>query len=164
MPDGLAHATVQVERQLRPSWFGKWIGAPAFPGPRFRPVDAPAQEVRIDKWLWAARVYKTRALALAACRAGHVRLGDQVVKPGRPVRVGEQFVVRTAGPTRTVRVLAIVGRRVGPKLVPTVLEELTPPEEFERARLSAAQQILTRPKGAGRPTKRDRRKLDDWLP
>ncbi|HEX9785342.1 MAG TPA: RNA-binding S4 domain-containing protein [Opitutaceae bacterium] len=121
-------------------------------------------EVRIDKWLWAARVFKTRALALEACKAGHVKVNDQPVKPGRPVRVGELIVARTAGPTRTVRVVGVSDRRVGPKLVGTLMEDLTPKEEWERARLSIAQQVLTRPKGAGRPTKRDRRLIDILLP
>ena len=121
-------------------------------------------DVRIDKWLWAARVFKTRAQALAACRAGHVKLAGQPVKPGRPVRLGEHYVVTTAGPTRTIRVVGIVDRRIGPKLVPTLLEELTPPEELERARRSAVEQVLARPRGSGRPTKRDRRRLEQFLP
>jgi ribosome-associated heat shock protein Hsp15 len=126
-------------------------------------MEEPA-DVRIDKCLWAARVFKTRALALAACRGGHVKLDGHDVKPGRPVRVGDEYVVRTPGLTRTVRVVGVSDRRVGPKLVATLLEDRTPPEEIERARLSLAQQILTRPKGSGRPTKRERRQLDEWLP
>jgi ribosome-associated heat shock protein Hsp15 len=122
------------------------------------------EDVRIDKWLWAARVFKTRGLALEACKAGHVKIDEQSVKPGRPVRLGDILVARTAGPVRTLRVVGISDRRVGPKLVGTLLEDLTPPEELERVRMSLAQQILTRPKGAGRPTKRDRRLLDDLVP
>jgi ribosome-associated heat shock protein Hsp15 len=120
-------------------------------------------EVRIDKWLWAARVFRTRALALAACRAGHVKLDGHDVKPGRSVHVGEEYVVTTPGGIRTVRVAGLGERRVGPKLVATLLEDRTPPEERARARQSVAQQILLRPKGAGRPTKRDRRALERWL-
>jgi ribosome-associated heat shock protein Hsp15 len=126
-------------------------------------VETPG-DVRIDKWLWAARVFKTRGLALEACRAGHVRIGEQAVKPGRAVRVGETIVVRTAGPVRTLRVVGVSERRAGPKLVGTLCGDLTPPEELERVRLSAAAQVLTRPKGAGRPTKRDRRRLGRFLP
>ncbi|MGH8020131.1 MAG: RNA-binding S4 domain-containing protein [Opitutaceae bacterium] len=125
---------------------------------------AETGEVRIDKWLWAARIFKTRALALEACKAGHVKINDQPVKPGRPVRLGETIVARTTGPTRTVRVVGIADRRVGPKLAGTLLDDLTPQEEWDRARLSLAQQVLTRPKGSGRPTKRDRRLLDDLTP
>jgi ribosome-associated heat shock protein Hsp15 len=127
-------------------------------------VPPETTDVRIDKWLWAARVFKTRALALEACRAGHVRLCDHTVKPGRPVHVGEIFVVRTSGPVRTLRVVGISDRRVGPKLLATLIEDLTPPEELERARLSVVQQIFAREKGTGRPTKRDRRAIDRWLP
>jgi ribosome-associated heat shock protein Hsp15 len=126
-------------------------------------LDAPA-EIRIDKWLWAARVFKTRSLALAACRAGHVRIGAQTVKPARPVHIGEELIVRTEGPTRTLRVVGIADRRVGAKLVGTLFADLTPPEELERVRLSAVDQVLARVKGSGRPTKRERRKLDRWLP
>jgi len=118
----------------------------------------------MDKWLWAARIYKTRALALEACRAGHVKIHGETVKPGRPVRVGDVIEARTPGPKRTVRVLKLIDRRVGAKLVPEVLEELTPPEELERPRLTVVEQVLMRPKGSGRPTKRDRRLIDKLLP
>jgi ribosome-associated heat shock protein Hsp15 len=124
----------------------------------------PSADVRIDKWLWAARVFKTRSHALAACRAGHVKLEGHAVKPGRPVRVGEEYVVTTAGPTRTVRVVGISDRRVGPKLVGTLLDDRTPPEEFERARRTVVEQVLSRPKGTGRPTKRERRQIERFLP
>ncbi|BET68197.1 RNA-binding S4 domain-containing protein [Opitutales bacterium ASA1] len=125
---------------------------------------AEASDVRIDKWLWAARVFKTRGLALEACKAGHVKILDQPVKPARPVHVGEILIVRTAAAhTRTLRVVGVSDKRVGPKLVPTLLDDLTPPEELERIRLSFAQQVLARPKGSGRPTKRDRRQLDDLV-
>lgn len=126
-------------------------------------MEAP-EDVRIDKWLWAARVFKTRALALAACRAGHVKLLGHAVKPGRPVRVGEEYVVTTEGPIRTLRVVGITARRVGARLVPTLLTDLTPPEELERVRRSEVEQVMARPKGAGRPTKRDRRLMEKFLP
>lgn len=120
--------------------------------------------VRIDKWLWAARLYRTRSLALEACRAGHVKTEGSPVKPGKPVRQGEIIEAQTAGPLRTVRVLKVIEKRVGAKLVPEVLEELTPREEFERARKTVVEQVLSRPKGTGRPTKRDRRLIDKLLP
>jgi ribosome-associated heat shock protein Hsp15 len=121
-------------------------------------------EVRIDKWLWAARVFKTRALATEACRAGHVKLDGHAVKPARPVHMGEVFVVHTVALTRTVRVAGLSEKRVGAKVVASLLEDLTPPEEFERVRRSITEQVLARPRGAGRPTKRDRRRLDEWMP
>lgn len=126
-------------------------------------LESPA-DVRIDKWLWAARVFKTRSHALAACRAGHVKLGGHAVKPGRVVRVGDEYVVTTAGPTRTLRVVGISDRRVGAKLVTTLLEDLTPPEELERGRRSLVDQVLLRSKGSGRPTKRERRQIERFLP
>lgn len=118
----------------------------------------------MDKWLWAARVFKSRNLALEACRGGHVRIGGNAVKAARPVHVGETIVVRTPGLTRTLRVLSLTDRRVGAKLVATLFEDLTPPEEILQARASFAQQVLTRPRGAGRPTKRERRLIEKFLP
>lgn len=125
---------------------------------------ADETDVRIDKWLWAARVFKTRVLATEACRAGHVKLDGVPVKPGRTVHAGETYVVHTPALTRTLRVTGLAERRVGAKAVATLLEDLTPPEERERMRRSAAEQVLARPKGAGRPTKRERRQIDRWLP
>jgi ribosome-associated heat shock protein Hsp15 len=127
------------------------------------PETAVSGEVRIDKWLWAARVFKARPVALEACRAGHVKIMGVAVKPGRPVRVGETIVVRAVnGVHRTLIVRGVSNRRVGPKLVGTMFEELTPPEELARAERSLVAQVLSRPKGAGRPTKRERRELDRW--
>lgn len=124
---------------------------------------ADEADVRIDKWLWAARVFKTRALATEACRAGHVKLEGAPVKPGRSVHVGETYVVHTAALTRTVRVAGLAEHRVAAKVVASLLEDLTPPEELERVRRSALEQVLARPKGTGRPTKRDRRELERWM-
>jgi ribosome-associated heat shock protein Hsp15 len=125
----------------------------------------PAGDIRIDKWLWAARVFKTRMLALEACHAGHVKIGDHAVKPARPVRVGETITARApSGVMRTLRVVGVSDRRVGPKLVGTFFEDLTPPEEIARVQRSVVEQVLARPKGAGRPTKRERRQIDRWMP
>lgn len=122
----------------------------------------PAAALRVDKWLWAARVFRTRSEATAACAGGHVTIGGVPVKPAREVRAGDCLVVRTLVLTRTVRVVSVSERRVGPRLVPTVLDDLTPPEERERARQTLAQRILGRPPGAGRPTKRDRRQIEEF--
>lgn len=119
--------------------------------------------MRIDKWLWASRVFKTRALATEACRAGHVKLDGVPVKPARAAHPGEIYVVHTAALTRTVKVAGISDRRVGARAVLTLLEDLTPPEEIERMRRSAVEQVLARPKGTGRPTKRERRQMDQWM-
>ena len=124
---------------------------------------APAAAGRLDKWLWATRVFKTRGLATDACRAGSVTVNEQPAKPARDVRAGETVVVRQGLVTRTLRVLAIPRSRVGAKAVPGFCTELTPPEEFAKARTQPIQQVLAREKGSGRPTKRDRRLLDRLL-
>ena len=119
-------------------------------------------QVRIDKWLWAARLYKTRAQATEACRGGHVRIGGAPVKPSREVRGGEVIAVRLADITRTMKVLAPVEKRVGPKLVPDIAEDLTPAEEYLR-QMEVRRDAAAAPKrsrGSGRPTKKERRQLD----
>jgi ribosome-associated heat shock protein Hsp15 len=118
---------------------------------------------RLDKWLWAVRVFKSRALATDACRAGSVRIRDEPVKPAREVHPGEIVTVRQGLVTRTLRVIAAPPSRVGAKLVAEFCTDLTPPEEFEKARAHRVQQFLAREKGSGRPTKRDRRQLDRFF-
>jgi ribosome-associated heat shock protein Hsp15 len=117
---------------------------------------------RLDKWLWAVRLFRTRSLATDACRAGSVAINDQPVKPARDVRAGEVITVRQGIVTRTVRVLGLPRSRVGAKLVVDFCADLTPPEELEKARDPAlrVQNLLAREQGSGRPTKRDRRLLD----
>lgn len=124
----------------------------------------PAVDVRIDKWLWATRVFKTRSQACAACRAGHVKVAGQPVKPAHNVKAGE-IISAVVGPiTRTVKVLGLLEQRVAGKVVPEYLEDLTPPEEYQKRREPAQQPLLFRPKGAGRPTKKERRQLGPFLP
>jgi ribosome-associated heat shock protein Hsp15 len=120
----------------------------------------PASAARLDKWLWAVRLFKSRALATDACRAGSVRIRDEAVKPAREVHPGEVVAVRQGLVVRTLRVVAVPRSRVGPKLVADYCEDLTPPEELAKAREQRVQQVLAREKGSGRPTKRDRRLLD----
>ena len=121
----------------------------------------PTASVRIDKWLWAVRLYKTRTIAAEACNGGKVRIQDQPIKPSRLVRVGEIVIAVTGEITRTVKVTGLVDKRVGAKLVSNYLEDLTPQSEYEKPRDPNFAPFVFRPKGAGRPTKRDRRKLDD---
>jgi ribosome-associated heat shock protein Hsp15 len=123
-------------------------------------MNAPPAEIRLDKWLWAARVYKTRSLASAACEAGHVKLDGQRVKPSRSVHPGDIFAARVGEITRTVKVLALLAQRVGPKVVSQYLEDLTPAEEYSRPRRPGLEPLFHRPKGSGRPTKRDRRRFE----
>lgn len=122
------------------------------------PVATP---VRMDKWLWAVRLYKTRSLASQACNNGRIRIDGHPVKPSRSVRSGEIIQSAASGLTRTVRVLQPIERRVGASVVAQYLEDLTPKAEYERAREAARAGFIPRPKGAGRPTKRERRQMED---
>jgi ribosome-associated heat shock protein Hsp15 len=116
---------------------------------------------RIDKWLWAVRLFRSRSAAIAACHAGQVKIAGARVKPAREIRPGDTLAVLAGGVQRTVRVRAAIEQRVGAAVVPECLEELTPLAEFERARM-AHQQQATAPfhDGGGRPTKKQRRELD----
>ena len=132
------------------------------PNLRVCPPEADSA-ARLDKWLWAVRIFKSRSLATDACRAGSVGVNAQPAKPSREVRAGETVTVRQGLVLRTLGVLAVPRGRVGAKLVPTYCADRTPPEEFEKLRAYRVQQLLAREKGSGRPTKRDRRLLDRFL-
>lgn len=116
--------------------------------------------MRIDKWLWAVRLFKTRTTAADACRGGKIRIDDQPVKASREVRVGEVIHARANETNRVVEVLGFPPNRLGPKLVPEFLKDLTPAEEYLRVLQVRTAPIALRDKGAGRPTKRERRDLD----
>lgn len=124
---------------------------------------APESGMRLDKWLWCVRVYKTRREAIEACRSGRVSIQGGVVKPSRSVRIGDRVEARTAAFDRTLRVVGLTDKRVGPGLVPEFLEDLTPKEEYERGRKTAVERVLGRRPGSGRPTKRERRDVDRFL-
>lgn len=115
---------------------------------------------RLDKWLWAVRLFPTRALATAAIHAGSVEVNARPAKPAREVRAGETVTVRQGLILRTLRVVAVSPSRVGAKLVPQYCTDLTPASEFEKVREQRMQQVLAREKGSGRPTKRERREVD----
>jgi ribosome-associated heat shock protein Hsp15 len=121
------------------------------------------QSVRLDKWLWAVRLYKSRSLAATACAAGHVKIAGASVKSARNVRPGEVLTVQTDPVRRTVKVLAALDQRVGAGLVGQYLEDLTPPAEYERARQDRLAALTLYPKGWGRPTKKNRRVLARFL-
>lgn len=121
------------------------------------------KKVRLDRWLWATRVYKTRALAVEACRGGKVRIEGEKAKPSHRVKIGETIVAQTEAMKMTVVVKALLDKRVGAKRVEEFLEDLTPPEERELKRVSMAQVILKRERGTGRPTKKDRRKMEAFM-
>jgi ribosome-associated heat shock protein Hsp15 len=116
--------------------------------------------MRLDQWLWAVRLYKTRSWAADAVKAGHVTVNGQSAKPAREVRAGEVIIAKTTGLTRTVKVVAVPPSRVGAKLVAQYLEDQTPAEEYERQKEVARQPVFMRPSGTGRPTKKDRRKME----
>ena len=124
------------------------------------PLMHSLESVRIDKWLWAVRLFKSRSLATEACNAGHVKIGGNSVKPARPVRVGEEITMLDERVNRTVRVTALLERRVGAKLVGRFLEDRTPPEEYARAREAAMQTRVHFPNGFGRPTRKQRRQWE----
>lgn len=105
-------------------------------------------------------MFKTRALATDACRAGSVEIAGQPAKPARDVHVDEVITVRVGVVTRTLRVVGVPPSRVGARALAAYCVELTPPEEFEKARTQRVQHLLARERGGGRPTKRDRRVLD----
>lgn len=117
-------------------------------------------KVRIDRWLWAVRVFKTRGDAAEACKGGKVEIGGENVKPSRTVRVGEKIDVMKDGVLREFRVVGLLLKRVGAKIVANYVEDLTPPERLEIRRETVAQVILRREAGAGRPTKRERRDIE----
>ena len=117
--------------------------------------------MRLDLWLWAVRVFKTRALAAGAIKAGQVKVNGQQAKPAREVHPGETVIARVGPVTRTVRALGAPASRVGAKLVPQFAEDLTPPEEYAKRSDPNFIPPLLRPKGAGRPTKRERREIDE---
>lgn len=120
--------------------------------------------VRADLWLWAVRLYKTRNLAAGACRKGQVRVQGQAVKPSRNLRVGDELHVERGYLTAHYRVLALLEHRLGAKLVPSYLEDLTTDEERERAKQLAEQNrpLPGATPGKGRPTKKDRRQFEEW--
>jgi ribosome-associated heat shock protein Hsp15 len=118
------------------------------------------QAARIDRWLWAVRLFKTRSLAAKACLTGQVKMAGQGVKPSRNVRVGDVVEARTGYVNRTVKVRALLEKRVGPKVAPDYVEDLTPLEEFARARDEAMKNKPLYPPGFGRPTKKQRRQWE----
>ena len=118
-------------------------------------------EVRLDKYLWSIRVYKTRSEATAACNGGKVRLNGGDVKPSKAVKVGDEIVVRKGPVTYTFKVLQLIDKRQGAKLVPQYAENLTPAEELDKLHAPVETFFLKRDRGAGRPTKKDRRQMDD---
>lgn len=119
-------------------------------------------EVRVDKWLWAVRIFKTRTVASDACKKGRVTIDRVAVKPSRNVRVGEVIEVRKPPITFSFKVLALADKRMGAKLVPQFMENVTTPDQYELMELNKISGFIDRQRGTGRPTKKDRRDLDQF--
>jgi len=114
---------------------------------------------RLDKWLWAVRAFKTRSQAAEACRLRRVTIAGLCVKAARNVKIGDIIVVKQSELTRTLKVLQWLQRRVGAAAAKAYMEDLTPPSEYAKRRESDFRPLVFRPKGAGRPTKRERRAM-----
>lgn len=119
-------------------------------------------EVRIDKWLWAMRIFKTRTVATEACKKGRVYVGDTVIKPSRTIKVGDVVKVRKPPVTYSFRVLALTQNRLGAKLVPDYMENITPKSELDLLDVVRISGFIDRRKGLGRPTKREGRELAEF--
>ena len=119
-----------------------------------------SEGIRIDKWLWAVRIYKTRNLAADACRAGKVRINDKPVKPSHEVKLNEAIVINLTPLIKTVKVIGILKNRVAAKLVEDYLEDMTPQEEYDKLKLMRELNYEHRKRGEGRPTKKQRRMID----
>lgn len=119
-----------------------------------------AEEVRIDKYLWAIRVFKTRSEAAEACKGNRVKVNAAETKPSRTVRVGDKIEVRKAAVYYTYRVIGLIENRVGAQLVPQYAENLTPQSELDKLKAPVETFFVKRDRGTGRPTKKDRRTID----
>jgi ribosome-associated heat shock protein Hsp15 len=117
----------------------------------------------MDKWLWAVRVFKTRSLAADACRLGRVTIAGLPVKASREVKTGDVIVVKKDDLTRTFKVLQLLQQRVGAPVAREYVEDQTPESELQKEKETQFPPAFYRPKGAGRPTKRERRDLNDIL-
>lgn len=120
-------------------------------------------EARIDKWLWAARIFKTRTIAAEACKKGRVSINGSQAKPSRMIKPGDVINVKKSPITYSFKVLQAIEKRVGAKLVPEIMENVTSPEQYELLEMSRISGFIDRARGTGRPTKKDRRSLDEFF-
>ena len=120
-------------------------------------------EARIDKWLWSARIFKTRTIAADACKNGRVAVNDVNVKPSRMVKVGDVISVRKPPVTYSFRILKTIEQRVGAKLIPEIYENVTSPDQYELLEMNRISGFVNRARGTGRPTKKDRRAMDAFV-
>ena len=120
-------------------------------------------EARIDKWLWAARIFKTRSIAADACKNGRVMVGGTTVKPSRMVKEGETVSVREPPVTYSFKILKTIEQRVGAKLLPEIYENVTTADQYELLEMNRISGFVDRARGTGRPTKKDRRAMDAFV-
>ncbi len=120
------------------------------------------EEVRIDKWLWAVRIFKTRSIATDACKKNRISVNGQSAKAARTIKVGDVIAVRKPPVTYSFRVLQLAQNRMGAKLVPDFMENITPPDQYEILEMQKITGFVDRAKGLGRPTKKDRRELEQF--
>lgn len=120
-------------------------------------------EVRIDKFLWAMRIYKTRSIAADACKNGRITMNGVQLKPSRTFHVGDTFSVRKGPITYTYRILQLCQNRLGAKLVPEYIRDITPKEQLELLELARLAGQSGRDRGTGRPTKKDRRDIEVFM-
>ena len=122
-----------------------------------------SEVARIDKWLWAARIFKTRSIAADACKNGRVTIEGVNVKPSHTVKAGETVSVRKPPVTYSFRILKPIEQRVGAKFVPEVYENVTTPDQYELLEMNRISGFVDRARGTGRPTKKDRRAMDAFI-
>lgn len=120
-------------------------------------------EARLDKWLWAARIFKTRSIAADACKNGRVTMEGVKQKASKMIKEGDVVDVRKPPVTYSFKVLKAIQNRVGAKLVPEVLENVTTKEQLELLEMNRISGFVDRARGTGRPTKKERRELDDFI-
>lgn len=122
----------------------------------------PKNEVRIDKWLWAVRLFKTRSIAIEACKKGRISIKGVTIKPSRSIKVGDVIEVRRPPVTYSFEVLNLSENRMGAKLVPEFMKDVTSASQLEILEMSKMSGFVDRARGTGRPTKKDRRELDQF--
>ena len=120
-------------------------------------------EARLDKFLWAARIFKTRTIAADACKNGRVMIDGVKQKPSRMVKEGDVIQVRKPPITYSFKILQAIQNRVGAKLVPEIMENVTTPDQYELLEMNRISGFVNRARGTGRPTKKERRELDDFV-
>lgn len=120
------------------------------------------KEVRIDKWLWATRVFKTRTIATTACKLGRVTIGGMTVKPSHGIKVGDRIDVRKPPVTYSFEVIALLNNRVGAKLVPQYLKNVTSADQLRLLEMVKIDGFVNRQRGMGRPTKKEGRELQEF--